>query len=248
MFSGGVRGATREILAQAAPCHAGSFPLGAEMPIPRAAVFDLDGTLLDTLDDLADSANEALTTAGLPAHPVDAYRTFVGEGIHTLVQRILPAGQDDEEMVTRVLALYRAAYGRRWNNKTKPYDGIPESLDALLSRQVKLAVLSNKPQKFTELCMAHHLPDHAFEIVLGQRDSVPRKPDPAGALEIAHAFQLDPGEVIFIGDTKTDMDTATAAGMRAIGVSWGFRPVEELRRHGAEVVVDHPAELLDLFA
>ena len=217
------------------------------MSIPLAAIFDLDGTLLDTLDDLADSANEALTAAGLPPHPVDAYRTFVGDGIHTLVQRILPAGNSDDEMVGEVLALYRAAYGRRWNNKTRPYAGITETLHDLSFMPVKLAVLSNKPQTFTELCMAHHLPGNHFEIVLGQRDSVPRKPDPAGALEISSSFRVSPGEVLFIGDTKTDMDTATAAGMRAVGVSWGFRPVEELRAHGAEVVVNHPAELLELF-
>ena len=217
------------------------------MPTPRAAIFDLDGTLLDTLDDLADSANEALAAAGLPAHPVDAYRTFVGDGINTLVQRILPAGNSGDEMVAQVLSLYRAAYGRRWNNKTRPYAGITETLYELSSRSVKLSVLSNKPQNFTELCIAHHLPGNPFEIVLGQRDIVPRKPDPAGALEISSAFQVSPGEVLFIGDTKTDMDTATAAGMRAIGVSWGFRPVEELLEHGAEMVVNHPVELLELF-
>ena len=214
---------------------------------PRAAIFDLDGTLLDTLHDLADSANEALTAAGLPAHPVDAYRTFVGDGINMLVQRIIPQARCDDEMVAHVLALYRAAYGRRWNNKTKPYAGLPETLHELSFKPVKIAVLSNKPQKFTELCITHHLPGNPFHIVLGQRENVPRKPDPAGALEIARAFQVAPREVIFIGDTKTDMDTATAAGMRAIGVSWGFRPVEELRAHGAEIILNHPAEILDLF-
>ena len=217
------------------------------MHSPRAAIFDLDGTLLDTLHDLADSANEALNTAGLPAHPVDAYRTFVGDGINMLVQRIIPANRCDDEMVAHVLGLYRAAYGRRWNSKTTAYAGIPETLHELSFKPVKLAVLSNKPQKFTELCIAHHLPGNPFLLVFGQRDNVPPKPDPAGALEIARAFQVPPGEVIFIGDTKTDMDTATAAGMRAIGVSWGFRPVEELRQHGAEVIINHPAELLELF-
>ena len=218
------------------------------MPAPRAAIFDLDGTLLDTLDDLADSANEALTAAGLPPHPVDSYRTFVGDGINMLVQRIVPAARCDDEMVAHVLALYRAAYGRRWNSKSRPYAGVPELLHSLSFKPVKLAVLSNKPQKFTELCIAQLLPGNPFQIVLGQRENVPRKPDPAGALEIARAFEVPPSDVIFVGDTKTDMDTATAAGMRAIGVAWGFRPVEELRAHGAETVISHPAELLDLFA
>jgi phosphoglycolate phosphatase len=217
------------------------------MKSPGAAIFDLDGTLLDTLQDLADSANEALAAAGLPVHPVDSYRTFVGDGIHMLVQRILPPNRCDDEMVAQVLALYRAAYGRRWDNLTRPYPGIPETLHELSFKPVKLAVLSNKPQKFTELCITHHLPGNPFHLVYGQRENVARKPDPEGALEIAKAFQVPPGEVVFIGDTKTDMDTATAAGMRAIGVSWGFRPVEELKAHGAEIVVDHPAEILDLF-
>jgi phosphoglycolate phosphatase len=217
------------------------------MSAPRAAIFDLDGTLLDTLQDLADSANEALTAAGLPVHPVDSYRTFVGEGIHKLVQGILPDEQRDDETVAHVLALYRAAYGRRWNATTRPYAGIPETLHELSFKPVKLAVLSNKPQKATELCIAQLLPGNPFQLVYGQRDNVPRKPDPAGALEIARAFQVPPGECLFIGDTKTDMLTATRAGMRAIGVSWGFRPVAELTEHGAERVINHPAELLELF-
>ena len=218
------------------------------MTSPRAAIFDLDGTLLDTLNDLADSANEALMTTGLPAHSLEAYRSFIGDGINMLVQRIIPPNRCDDEMIARVLALYRAAYGRRWNSKTVPYPGIPETLHALSFKAVKLAVLSNKPQKFTELCISHHLPGNPFELVHGQRDNVPRKPDPAGALEIARAFQVSPADVLFVGDSRTDMDTATAAGMRAIGVSWGFRPVEELHDHGAELVIDHPSELLALFA
>ena len=167
----------------------------------RAAIFDLDGTLLDTLQDLADSANEALTAAGLPTHPVDAYRTFVGDGMHVLIQRILPEDRHDDETVAHVLALYRAAYGRRWNLKSRPYAGVPETLHELSFKPVKLAVLSNKPQKFTELCIEHLLPGNPFHLVYGQRDNVPRKPDPAGAVEIARAFQVRPEECIFVGDT-----------------------------------------------
>lgn len=217
------------------------------MPTLQAAIFDLDGTLLDTLDDLADSANEALAAAGLPVHPVDAYRTFVGDGIQTLVRRIVPA-DGAEEKVAEVLALYREAYGRRWNLKTKPYAGVPEMLTALTARALPMAVLSNKPQRFTELCMAHHLPAFSFTPVLGQREEVPRKPHPAAAHEIAAALRLAPESIAFIGDTRTDMDTATAAGMVAVGVTWGFRPVEELRAHGARVIVDYPRELPALFA
>jgi phosphoglycolate phosphatase len=220
----------------------------AAMTAPRAAIFDLDGTLLDTLDDLADSANEALTTSGFPPHPPEAYRTFVGDGIVMLVKRIVPPESCDEDTVGRVLGLYRAAYGRRWNLRTKPYDGIPEALGALSLREIKLAVLSNKPHAFTELCIAHHLPGKSFAMVLGQRDHVPRKPDPAAALEIASALDVEPAEVLFIGDSAIDMDTAVAAGMRPVGVTWGFRPVEELRRHGAATIIDHPAAIPGLFA
>jgi len=173
------------------------------MKIPSAAIFDLDGTLLDTLQDLADSANEALSAAGLPVHPVDAYRTFVGDGIHMLVQRILPANRCDDETVAQVLALYRAAYGRRWDNRTRPYPAIPEMLHELSFKPVKLAVLSNKPQKFTELCITHHLPGNPFHLIYGQRENLPRKPDPAGALEIAHEILHILGRRRLAGDGRT---------------------------------------------
>lgn len=218
------------------------------MTQPRAAIFDLDGTLLDTLHDLADSANEALAAAGLPVHPVDAYRTFVGDGMNVLIQRILPEERNNDETVAHLLELYRAAYGRRWNSKSRPYAGIPEMLHEISSHPVMLAVLSNKPQKFTELCIEHLLPENSFQLVYGQRDNVPRKPDPTGALEIAEAFQTPPEQCLFIGDTRTDMLTALGAGMRAIGVSWGFRSVEELMDSGAERVIHHPAELLELLS
>ena len=211
-----------------------------------AVIFDLDGTLLDTLDDLADSANEALAEQGLPVHPVDSYRTFVGDGMAVLIARILPEGQNDGTTLQRVLGFYRAAYERRWKNKTRAYHGIVELLDKLTERSVPMAVLSNKPQYFSELCIRHHLPDHTFHPLLGQRDHVPRKPDPAGALEIAHHLNLRPEEILFVGDTKTDMETATAAGMHAVGVTWGFRPLSELLESGARTVINHPLELLQI--
>ncbi len=216
------------------------------IPTPRAVIFDLDGTLLDTLDDLADSANEALTTAGLPTHPVDSYRTFVGEGINVLVQQIIPPERCDDDTLAKVILLYRAAYGKRWNRKTVPYPGIVEMLSTLKSRGILMAVLSNKPQAFTTLCIDHHLRGHAFHPILGQRESVPRKPHPAGALEIAATLSVAPGECLFIGDTKIDMETAVRAGMIPIGVSWGFRPVEELTGNGARQIVHSPAEIVAL--
>jgi phosphoglycolate phosphatase len=219
------------------------------MPPLHAAIFDLDGTLLDTLDDLADSANEALAAAGFPTHPVESYRTFVGDGMHVLIQRILPAHvQNDPATVTAVLDLYKIAYARRWNLKSKPYPGIDDALRALAAARIPIAILSNKAHHFTLQCVAHHLASHHFQPTLGQRDSVPRKPDPAAALEIAAALNLPPASIAFIGDTSTDMETATAAGMFPIGVTWGFRPASELQAFGARALVSHPDELPALFS
>lgn len=215
--------------------------------MPAAAIFDLDGTLLDTLDDLADSANEALGTCGFPEHPVDAYRIFVGDGMGVLMERILPASSKDPKTVARLLQAYRAAYDRRWKSKSKPYEGVEALLAALTERGIPLAVLSNKPQAYTEICMAHFLGQHRFDIILGQRDAVPRKPDPAGAWEIARHWGLPPEEILFIGDTATDMDTATAAGMIPVGVRWGFRSEAELVAHGARHLVSRPEDIGRLF-
>ncbi len=215
--------------------------------MPAAVIFDLDGTLLDTLDDLADSANEALSAGGFPSHPVDAYRTFVGDGMAVLIERILPAEARLSGEVDRVLQTYRAAYDRRWKAKTILYPGIDDLLTGLAGKGIPLAVLSNKPQAYTEICMAHFLGHHPFQIIFGQRDHVTRKPDPAGAWEIAQQLGLAPQEVLFVGDTATDMDTATAAGMVPVGVLWGFREEAELRAHGARHIVREPGEILALF-
>ncbi len=217
-------------------------------PKPRGVIFDLDGTLLDTLDDLADSANEALASVGLPTHPVEAFKEFIGDGVHVLVQRILPAERRDDEMVARVLLLYRAAYGRRWKVKTRPYPGIEALLETLAARGIPQAVLSNKPQAFTELCIYEILKGYDLDPVLGQREAVPRKPHPAGALEIATAWGLLPAEVVFVGDTTVDIQTATAAGMLAVGVAWGFRPEAELLAAGAHFIADSPAAITALFS
>jgi phosphoglycolate phosphatase len=210
----------------------------------RAVLFDLDGTLLDTLADIAHAANTVLEQLGLPTHPADAYRLFIGEGVAVLFRRAL--GLDDDAAVDRCVAAFRDAYGRSWNVRTRPYDGIPELLDALVDRGVGLTLLSNKPDAFTRLCAEHYLARWPFRAVLGARDGVPKKPDPAGALEIAAQLGLEPGQFAYLGDSAVDMLTAHRAGMYPVGASWGFRPVAELREGGAGAVVDHPRELLDL--
>lgn len=212
----------------------------------RAAIFDLDGTLLDTLEDLADSMNAVLRVTGYPEHPVDAYRYFVGDGVEMLVRRALSPLDPDEELVRRCMDAMAEEYGRRWANKTRPYPGIPELLDALEARAFPKAVFSNKPDAFVRMTVDRLLAGWHFDPVRGARPGEPKKPDPAGALEIAAYLKIQPQECLYLGDTNTDMRTARRAGMYAVGVTWGFRSAAELVASGAQRLLEHPIELLEL--
>jgi phosphoglycolate phosphatase len=216
-------------------------------PDPIAAVlFDLDGTLLDTLQDLADSGNAALEVLGYPTHRVDAYRHFVGDGMAVLAQRILPAHVTDPAMQARCLDVVREQYAQRWNHSSRPYDGVEGMLDALAEDSVPMAVLSNKPHDFTRLTVEHLLARWTFAEVQGVDADTPPKPDASGALAMTARLQLEPSRCLYVGDTRIDMETATAADMIPVGVTWGFRDEEELRAHGARHIIHHPDELLDL--
>lgn len=212
----------------------------------RAVIFDLDGTLLDTLDDIGDAANRVLATHGFPEHPISAYRDFVGDGVRALVTRMLPPANRDEATIAAVLTDYREDYGGAWHVKTKPYADVPEMLDGITSRGIKTAILSNKPDEFTTLAVAEFLPDRLFDVVRGQVDGVPRKPDPAGARIIARSLDTPPSAVLFLGDSGVDMETANAAEMLAVGALWGFRTREELEKAGAHTVLANPMDLIDL--
>ena len=212
----------------------------------KAVLFDLDGTLLDTLADLADSMNRALSRLGCPPHETDAYRYFVGDGIAEMARRALPEGSRDEQSVEKCIAAAAEEYARRWAERTRPYEGVAELLDELAARGVKMAVLSNKPDHFTKLIVSELLPHWKFQAVRGALPDVPRKPDPGAAIDLAAAMGVPPAEVLYLGDTNTDMQTAVAAGMYAVGAAWGFRSPEELTAAGAAVVISHPAELLVL--
>jgi phosphoglycolate phosphatase len=212
----------------------------------KAVLFDLDGTLLDTLDDLADSVNIVLAERGLPIHPVDAYRYFVGDGAATLMHRVLPEAHRIPREEAECLVRFRTIYATRWNLKSHPYAGIPEMLSSLAARGVKLAVLSNKPHDAVVQCVEGLLKPAWFDAVQGQLPSIPKKPDPAGALTIARALGIRPAEFLYVGDTATDMQTAVRAGMTPVGVLWGFRTAEELREHGARGLISRPAELVTL--
>lgn len=210
----------------------------------KAVIFDLDGTLLDTIADLADASNATLRKYNFPEHDERAYNYFVGDGLRTLMERAVPAGTS-VEMVDACCATFNEIYDGLWHNKTQPYNGIQDMLNVLSKHGVCPAILSNKPHLFTKACVGHFFPEGLFALVFGQRDEVAKKPDPAGALEIAEKLGVQRDECVYVGDTSVDMRTGKGAGMFTIGVSWGFRPVEELREHGADLIVSKPAEIVD---
>ena len=211
-----------------------------------AVVFDLDGTLLNTLADLASAMNAALAASGLPTHSVESYKIHVGGGLMNLIHRTAPASAGDPALEARLVADMRAAYFTCWDATTHPYDGVAEMLDGLVARGVPMGVFSNKPHDFTLLCVTNLLADWPFVAVRGVDEQTPRKPDPAGALAVAEAMGAAPARTLYVGDTGTDMVTGTNAGMYAVGVTWGFRGADELRENGARTIITEPSDLLDL--
>ena len=212
----------------------------------KAVVFDLDGTLLDTLNDLGDSMNSVLERHGLPAHDLELYKYMIGDGVELLVRRALPESMDNPETVSKFVHEYRAEYEKNWKNKTMPYAGINELIESLYSLKLRLAVLSNKPHDFTEICVREFLPYEKFDIVLGHRPGRNPKPDPDGANEIAACLKISPERILYLGDTGVDMQTAVTAGMYPVGVLWGFRTGDELKNNGARILIEKPEDILKL--
>jgi phosphoglycolate phosphatase len=212
------------------------------MTVPAALIFDLDGTLLDTLQDIAESANSALDHLGLPTHSMASYRHFVGDGVHLLIRRILPETADDH-IQQRCLELFFSFYKEGWQRHCRPYPGIVETIGRLHQAGLKMAILSNKPQPFTLRFAEKFLPIDTFFPVYGQRPEVARKPDPAAALTIAAELGEKPGNMFFIGDTPIDIETGKRAGMKTVAVTWGFRPLEELASLSPDILINHPREL-----
>lgn len=209
-------------------------------------IFDLDGTLLDTIGDLAVATNAVLERRGLPLHSYEEYCGFVGNGIMRLVERALPEELRTTELVAAVRADFVAYYTEHIDFLTKPYDGIAELVAELVRRGIRLAVASNKFQAGTEKLIARFFPGVEFAAVLGQREGVPLKPSPAIVEEILASTGAARERVLYVGDSGVDMQTAAAAGIRSAGVTWGFRDRAELIAAGAQHLVDHPAELIDL--
>jgi phosphoglycolate phosphatase len=210
----------------------------------KAVIFDLDGTLLDTLQDIARSMNSVLLQAGLPAHTIADYRGFIGYGFNTLVKHALPEQYRDAETVRQYESLLRREYCGLWPDNTRPHAGIPELLSALSCSNIKMAVLSNKPDDFTRVLVDSFLGRWHFDRVLGIGSGFPRKPDPAGALAIARHLSIRPAEIVFLGDSRNDMLTAVRAGMYPAGALWGFQTAEELTAGGAQILFRKPADVL----
>lgn len=209
----------------------------------KLAIFDLDGTLVDSLGDLADACNNGLKKMGYPVHELEKYRYFVGDGVLKLVERILPEDKRSEENISALKAEFDSYYNVHYADKTHPYDGIVSLLDALSAKGVKLAVASNKPDEFTKSVVKVFF-EGKFDMVLGKCPDTEKKPAPDILLKIMDALDVSADETVMIGDTNVDIRTAKNAGVSSIGCLWGFRTMEELEQAGADHIVSSPNEIL----
>lgn len=211
----------------------------------KAIIFDFDGTLADTLPDLAAAGNFALQQFGHPTHDVSAYRYFVGEGVARLMENILPPDHRTEKEIKDLRAVYKQYYEEHSAVYTSPYEGICEALDALCAENIPLCVLSNKDDADTKALTKHYFGDR-FRIIYGVREGFPRKPDPTVCLSIAKELRVSPADMLFVGDSKFDIKTGKNAGMKTCGVLWGFRDRDELEAEGADYIIAHPSEIMSL--
>lgn len=220
------------------------------LPKIDAIIFDLDGTLLDSLQDIANSMNLALEESGYPTHPLEAYRTFVGNGFKVLVQKALPADKNNEKEVQKMVKKFAEKYEENWFVETKPFMGILHLIRTCVARKIKLAILSNKSHYFTKKMIRQYFRGaminqgkNPFGIYTGAHDDKPLKPDPTLALELAERLKVPAENIALVGDSPVDMQTAKNAGMIAIGAAWGFSGREALENAGADYVLDSPVEL-----
>ncbi|MEE0908221.1 MAG: HAD family hydrolase [Muribaculaceae bacterium] len=209
----------------------------------KLAIFDLDGTLLNTIEDLGYAANHALQAHGYPTHSIASYPFFVGNGVRRLIERVLPEDARTEATIDRLLVTFKEYYNDHNTDYTKPYEGIPELLSLLSSRGVAIAVASNKYQAATEKLISHFFPTLSFIAVEGQKEGVPVKPDPSIVFEILAKAKTPKADTIYIGDSGVDMETARRACVDSVGVTWGFRPEKELVENHADTIVNSPGDI-----
>lgn len=208
-------------------------------------IFDLDGTLLDSLQDIAEAMNAALDELGYPGHPIPAYRDFIGHGLSQLASRALPQDQNSPEAIQHVVEVMQRYYAEYLGRHTQPFPGIIETLTSLADRGTRLGVLSNKHHHFTQTLVAQLFPEHLFCAVFGARQKIPIKPNPYMALVIARVFNISPNEILFVGDSDVDIQTSRNAGMIPVGVSWGYQSACQLTGAGANIILNKASNLLD---
>lgn len=214
----------------------------------RLAIFDLDGTLIDTIADLAGATNYALQECGFPTHETDAYRYFVGNGINKLFERALPENERSEANILKIRSLFIPYYNIHNADLSQPYPGITDVLDTLQRKGMMLAVASNKYQEATSKLIKQYFPQITFAQVFGQREGVPAKPDPSVIFEIIEKTGVKKEEVVYLGDSCVDMQTGINAEVTTIGVSWGFRPRTELEAYHPDFIADRTEDILQYLA
>lgn len=212
-----------------------------------AVIFDLDGTLINTLEDIACSINNVLNKLGVPPHPINTYRNFIGGGVEALVKQSLPKKLLRKDIISNCIVDFNKEYSIMLTKKSCPYDGVIELLKKLKMLNIETAVHSNKPDAYTQTIVSELLNNHRFAFAAGARQGFPKKPDPKVARHICMLFKVEPSKVVYVGDTETDMLTAKNAGMFPVGVSWGFRDINILRDSGAKVIINKPMELFNVF-
>ncbi|HJF85568.1 MAG TPA: HAD family hydrolase [Megamonas hypermegale] len=208
----------------------------------KAVIFDLDGTLVNSLNDLAASVNIVLASYNLPTHDVESYKYRVGNGIRKLMQRSLP--EDKQDLLDEALEKFKAVYARHNMDKTRPYEGITELLEKLRAQNIKLGVCTNKHDEAAKVIIKALFGEDIFDEIIGDKQGLKRKPDPGKVLTMAQNWNLQPQEIAYLGDSGVDMQTAVNAGMLAVGVLWGFRTEAELKENGADILISSPLELL----
>lgn len=210
----------------------------------KAVIFDLDGTLLDTCNDLANAVNFALNKNGFPTHNPEMFKIFTGDGTDVMITRALPENRRDIETLKKVREDYFEFYNAHSGEFTRPYEGIPELLESLKERGIMLAVTSNKIEFMTQSVIKHYFGD-TFDFVTGQSENVPPKPNPLMVFKAMKNLGVEPSECLYVGDTGVDAKTGKNAGIFTVGVLWGFRAREELIENGADSVVDKPCQILE---
>ena len=218
-----------------------------EVTMFKLVIFDLDGTLVNSIFDLGDSVNYVLEEEGLPCFDYETYKHFVGNGTAKLIERALPEGMRTKENIESFHKRFAEQYQKRCLDKTKPYEGIPKVLESLKEKGIKIAVASNKPDQFAGFIVRSIFGEGYFDMVLGKREGVPTKPDPAIINDILAELGAEAEQTLIVGDSDVDVITAHNAGIKCIGCEWGFRGREELETAGADIIISRPEELNELF-